>query len=49
MSKTYNILSVGSPMLCVAPEKSEIGQLVKKERCGIYDRHIHLHSQKYSA
>ena len=38
-SKTYNILSVGSPMLCVAPEKSEIGQLVKKERCGkCYDK-----------
>ena len=26
-------------MLCVAPEKSEIGQLVKKERCGkCYDK-----------
>lgn len=38
-SKTYNILSVGSPILCVAPEKSEIGQLVKKEQCGkCYDK-----------
>lgn len=38
-SKTYNILSVGSPILCVAPEKSEVGQLVKKEQCGkCYDK-----------
>nr|WP_308758054.1 glycosyltransferase family 4 protein [uncultured Bacteroides sp.] len=33
-SKTYNILSVGSPLLCIAPKKSEIGLLVEKEHCG---------------
>lgn len=33
-SKTYNILSVGSPLLCIAPKKSEIGVLIEYERCG---------------
>lgn len=34
-SKTYNILSVGSPLLCIAPKKSEIGILVECEQCGM--------------
>lgn len=33
-SKTYNILSVGSPLLCITPKKSEISLLVEKEHCG---------------
>lgn len=33
-SKTYNILSVGSPLLCIAPKQSEISVLVKREECG---------------
>ena len=27
-SKTYNLLAVGAPLLCVAPKKSELGSLV---------------------
>lgn len=38
-SKTYNILSVGCPILCVAPARSEIGRLVETEQCGAcYDK-----------
>lgn len=38
-SKTYNILSVGSPLLCIAPKESEIGMLVEREKCGkCYER-----------
>ena len=33
-SKTYNLLSVGSPLLCIAPHRSEIGILVNEENCG---------------
>lgn len=33
-SKTYNLLAVGSPLLCIAPRASEIGRLVEKEKCG---------------
>jgi len=33
-SKTYNILSVGCPLLCIAPHQSEISLLVEKEKCG---------------
>lgn len=33
-SKTYNLLSVGSPLLCIAPSQSEIALLVEKEKCG---------------
>lgn len=34
-SKTYNLLSVGSPLLCIAPSGSEIGNIVKKKKCGM--------------
>lgn len=34
-SKTYNLLSVGSPLLCIAPYGSEIDLLVKKYQCGL--------------
>ena len=34
-SKTYNILSSGSPLLCIAPKCSEIARLVRDEQCGI--------------
>ena len=33
-SKTYNILAVGSPLLCIAPKNSEIAKLVQEETCG---------------
>lgn len=33
-SKTYNLLSVGCPLLCIAPMHSEIAMLVEKEKCG---------------
>ena len=33
-SKTYNILAVGSPLLCIAPKNSEITKLVQEENCG---------------
>lgn len=33
-SKTYNLLSVGCPLLCIAPPQSEISLLVEKEKCG---------------
>lgn len=33
-SKTYNILAVGSPLLCIAPKNSEIAKLVQEENCG---------------
>lgn len=33
-SKTYNLLSVGSPLLCIAPHGSEIDLLVKEHQCG---------------
>ena len=33
-SKTYNLLSVGSPLLCIASHESEIGILVKEKECG---------------
>lgn len=34
-SKTYNLLAIGSPLLCIAPERSEIGRLVKNTNCGM--------------
>ena len=38
-SKTYNLLAVGSPLLCIAPKKSEIAKLVNEERCGaVYEK-----------
>lgn len=33
-SKLYNILAVGKPLLCVAPENSEIARLMSEEGCG---------------
>jgi glycosyltransferase involved in cell wall biosynthesis len=33
-SKTYNLLAVGSPLLCIAPQDSEIDVLVKAAECG---------------
>lgn len=33
-SKLYNILAVGKPLLCVAPENSEIARLITDECCG---------------
>jgi glycosyltransferase involved in cell wall biosynthesis len=39
-SKTYNILAVGSPMLCIAPDNSEISLLVKKYNNGVcFEKH----------
>lgn len=34
-SKTYNYLSVGAPLLCIADKKSEIGELVEKYSVGM--------------
>ena len=34
-SKTYNLLAVGSPLLCISPENSEISALMRKHNCGI--------------
>lgn len=34
-SKTYNLLSVGSPLLCIAPLGSEIDNIVKENKCGM--------------
>lgn len=33
-SKLYNILAVGKPLLCVAPENSEVARLMSEESCG---------------
>ncbi len=33
-SKTYNILATGSPMLCIAPDNSEIAKLAQIYDCG---------------
>lgn len=33
-SKTYNLLAVGSPLLCIAPEESELARLLKEHCCG---------------
>ena len=33
-SKTYNLLAVGSPLLCIAPEESELARLVEEHGCG---------------
>lgn len=33
-SKTYNLLAVGSPLLCIAPIESELSSLVNKYECG---------------
>lgn len=33
-SKTYNLLAVGSPLLCIASRESELGVLVKENECG---------------
>lgn len=38
-SKTYNLLAVGSPLLCIAPKKSELAKLVNEEMCGaVYEK-----------
>lgn len=38
-SKIYNLLAVGSPLLCIAPKKSEIAKLVIEEKCGkVYEK-----------
>lgn len=34
-SKTYNLLAVGSPILVIAPSKSEIEIIINKEKCGM--------------
>ena len=34
-SKTYNLLSVGAPLLCIAPKNSELKLLVKKYNNGL--------------
>lgn len=33
-SKTYNLLAVGSPLLCIAPDESELARLVEEHCCG---------------
>lgn len=33
-SKTYNLLAVGSPLLCIAPIESELSELVKNMNAG---------------
>ena len=33
-SKTYNLLGIGSPLLCIAPDESELALLVKEYHCG---------------
>ena len=33
-SKTFNLLAVGSPLLCIAPEKAEIARIVSKYENG---------------
>ena len=33
-SKTYNLMAVGSPLLCIAPEKSELSFLIDKYKNG---------------
>lgn len=33
-SKTYNLLAVGSPILCIAPQNTELGRLVEEYSCG---------------
>jgi glycosyltransferase involved in cell wall biosynthesis len=33
-SKTFNLLSVGVPLLCIADERSELSELVKQYGCG---------------
>lgn len=38
-SKTYNLLAVGSPLLCIAPKQSEIARLVFDSKCGmVYEK-----------
>lgn len=34
-SKTFNLLAVGAPLLCIAPEKSEIARIVSKYGNGL--------------
>ena len=34
-SKTYNILAIGAPILCIAPDNSEISSLVNKYKNGV--------------
>lgn len=34
-SKTFNLLAVGSPLLCIAPEKAEIARIVSKYENGL--------------
>lgn len=39
-SKTFNLLAVGAPLLCIAPKISEIANLVEKFKNGeVYDAH----------
>lgn len=39
-SKTFNLLAVGAPLLCIAPKISEIANLIEKYNNGeIYDAH----------
>lgn len=33
-SRTYNFLSVESPLLCIGPKNSEVSYLIDKENCG---------------
>ena len=33
-SKTYNLMSVGTPILCVAPQNSALARLVENEKIG---------------
>lgn len=38
-SRTYNYLSVGSPLLCIGPNNSEVAKLIEQEQCGMsYER-----------
>ena len=34
-SKTFNLLAVGAPLLCIAPQRSEIAMIVKKYNNGL--------------
>lgn len=33
-SKTYNLLSYGIPLLSIAPKESELGKIIKENKCG---------------
>jgi hypothetical protein len=33
-SKVYNLLSIGSPILCIAPQEAEIARITNKYKCG---------------